>query len=169
MNSEFKSFTKIFITGCLWGTIGLFVKLMEEQGSSASYTSFLRLFFGSLLLAVLTLIIDGPKAFIIGRKTLISCIFLGIVCQGTFNILYSTSISMNGMSVGSVLLYSAPIFTSIASLLLFREKLNYIKWIALLVNVIGCALTATGGDFSAETVVPLGAFSSGAEAVGSTV
>ena len=156
MNSEFKSFTKIFITGCLWGTIGLFVKLMEGQGSSASYTSFLRLFFGFLLLAVLTLIIHGPKAFIIGRRTLISCILLGIVCQGIFNILYSTSISMNGMSVGSVLLYSAPIFTSIASLLLFKEKLNYHRWIALFANVIGCALTATGGDFSAEAVAPLG-------------
>lgn len=46
MKSEFKSFIKIFITGCLWGTIGLFVKLMEAQGSSSSYTSFLRLFFG---------------------------------------------------------------------------------------------------------------------------
>ena len=51
MNSEYKSFIKIFITGCLWGTIGLFVKLMEEQGSSSSYTSFLRLLFGFILLA----------------------------------------------------------------------------------------------------------------------
>ncbi|MBR3639982.1 MAG: serine hydrolase [Clostridia bacterium] len=156
MNTEFKSFIKIFVTGCLWGTIGLFVKLMEEQGSSPSYTSFLRLFFGSLFLAVLTLIADGPKAFAIGRKTLISCLLLGVVCQGTFNILYSTSVSVNGVSVASVLLYTAPIFTSIASLLLFREKLNYLKWIALPVNVIGCALTATGGNFSAAAFAPIG-------------
>ncbi|MBO4326264.1 MAG: EamA family transporter [Clostridia bacterium] len=156
MNSEFKSFIKIFVTGCLWGTIGLFVKLMEKQGSSSSYTSFLRLFFGFILLAVLTMIIDGPKAFRIGRKTLLSCILLGIVCQGTFNILYSTSISMNGMSIGSVLLYTAPIFTSIASLLLFKEKMNCFKWIALLVNVAGCVLTATGGDFSGAVLKPLG-------------
>ena len=156
MNSEVKSFIKIFVTGCLWGTIGLFVKMMEKQGSSSSYTSFLRLFFGSLLLAVLTLIIDGPKAFRIGKKTLISCIFLGIVCQGTFNILYSTSVSMNGMAVGSVLLYTAPIFTSVASRLMFREKLNCRKWIALPVNAVGCALTATGGDFSAAALAPLG-------------
>ena len=156
LNSEFKSFIKIFVTGCLWGTIGLFVKLMEGQGSSSSYTSFLRLFFGAVLLAVLTLIVDGPRAFRIGWKTLLSCVLLGIVCQGTFNILYSTSVSMNGMSVGSVLLYTAPIFTTVASLLLFREKLNCLKWIALPVNVVGCALTATGGDFSASTLAPLG-------------
>ncbi len=99
MNVEFKSLTKIFITGCLWGTIGLFVKLMEAEGSSASYTSFLRLFFGAILLAVMTLIFDGAKAFRIGWKTLVSCILLGVVCQGTFNILYSMSVSINGMAV----------------------------------------------------------------------
>ena len=156
MNSESKSFIKIFITGCLWGTIGLFVKLMERQGSSSSYTSFLRLFFGFLLLAVLTLLVDGPKAFRIGKKTLISCVLLGIVCQGTFNILYSTSISINGVAVGSVLLYTAPIFTFIASLILFKEKPDRVKWIALLVNVAGCVLTATGGNFSVAALAPLG-------------
>ena len=69
MSIELKSIIKKLITGCLWGTIGLFVKLMEGEASSASYTSFLRLFFGALL--------------------------LGVVCQGTFNILYSMSVSMN--------------------------------------------------------------------------
>ncbi|MBQ6262267.1 MAG: EamA family transporter [Clostridia bacterium] len=156
MNTELKSFIKIFVTGCLWGTIGLFVKLMEGQGSSSSYTSFLRLLFGALFLAVLTLIVDGPGAFRIGKKTLISCILLGIVCQGVFNLLYSSSVSANGVSVASVLLYTAPVFTTVASLILFREKLNFLKWIALPVNVIGCALTATGGNFSAEALAPLG-------------
>ncbi len=156
MESGRKSFFKVFITGCLWGTIGLFVKMMETQGSSSSYTSFLRLFFGSLILAFTTWVIEGPKAFRIGRKTFLSCILLGIVCQGTFNILYSMSITMNGMSVGSVLLYTAPIFTSFTSMLLFKEKLNSLKWLALMVNVVGCALTATGGDFSAASIAPLG-------------
>ena len=156
MDSEYKNFIKIFITGCLWGTIGLFVKLMEAQGSSSSYTGFLRLLFGFSLLAVMTLFSDGPGAFRIGRKTLFSCILLGIVCQGLFNILYSMSISMNGMSVGSVLLYTAPVFTSITSVLLFKEKLSSLKWVALLINVVGCALTATGGEFSTESIAPLG-------------
>ena len=156
MDTELKGFVKVFIAGCLWGTIGLFVKLMEAQGSSSSYTSFLRLFFGFLLLAVLTLILDGPKAFRIGRKTLISCILLGIVCQGIFNIFYSMSISMNGMSVASVLLYTAPVFTGIASLLIFREKLSLLKITALLVNIFGCALMATGGDLSGAVFAPLG-------------
>lgn len=156
MRSERKNFVRVFITGCLWGTIGLFVKLLEGQGSSSSYTSFLRLLSGFILLTVMTLIIEGPKAFRIGRKTLISCILLGVVCQGTFNIFYSMSISMNGMSVGSVLLYTAPVFTSIMSMLFFREKMNLMKGLALVINVAGCALTATGGDLGVLTIAPLG-------------
>jgi len=156
MDPQFKSFIKIFITGCLWGTIGVFVKLLEAHGSSAAYTSFLRLFFGFLTLTIMTLLLEGPKAFRIGRRTLLSCILLGVVCQGVFNMFYSMSISMNGMSVGSVLLYTAPIFTSLASMLLFRERLDLVKWIALLVNVAGCTLTATGGDLSAAALAPLG-------------
>ena len=98
----------------------------------------------------------GPKTFRIGRRTLISCLLLGVVSQGTFNILYSLSISRNGMSVGSVLLYTAPVFTNLAALVLFHEKLNALKWAALLVNVAGCALTATGGDFSGANLALLG-------------
>ncbi len=41
-------------------------------------------------------------------------------------------------------------------MLLFKEKLNLLKWLALLANVIGCALTATGGDFRAASLAPLG-------------
>ncbi len=156
MDYEFKSFIKIFITGCLWGTIGLFVKLMEAHGSSSSYTSFLRLLFGSVLVALLALAFGGPKAFRIGKKTLVSCILMGIVCQGVFNILYSTSISMNGMSVASVLMYTAPVFTSIMCMMLFKEKLTALRWFALLVNVAGCVLTATGGNFSAASLAPVG-------------
>ena len=155
-SSEYKSYIKIFITGCLWGTIGIFVKLMEAQGSTSSYTSFLRLLFGSGLLAIMTMLIDGPKALRFGRRALLSCALLGIICQGMFNILYVKSISMNGMSIGSVLLYTAPIFTCISSMIVLKEKLDLLKWLALMVNVAGCALTATGGDFSAASLAPLG-------------
>lgn len=41
-------------------------------------------------------------------------------------------------------------------MLLFKEKMDLLKWVALLVNVVGCALTATGGDFSAASLAPLG-------------
>ena len=156
MNQEQKSFVKVFFAGCLWGTIGLFVKLMEAQGSTPDYTSFLRLLLGFLLLAALTLAFEGPKAFLVSRRTLLSCALLGVVGVGLFNMFYSSSISLNGMAVGSVLLYTAPVFTTVMSILVFGERLNGRKWGALLMNVLGCILTATGGNFSGTTLLLAG-------------
>lgn len=40
MNSAWKSYGCIFVAGCLWGTNGLFVKLMQGAGSTSAYTGF---------------------------------------------------------------------------------------------------------------------------------
>lgn len=148
MKTEFKSYACIFIAGSLWGTIGLFVKLMEQSGSTSSYTSFLRMGLGLVLLVAITLIKDGPGAFRIGKGTLISCILLGFICQAIYNLAYSNAVNAIGVALSSVLLYTSPIFTSITSFLFFHEKLGQRKLIALFINIIGCALTVTGGSFT---------------------
>lgn len=156
MNHEAKGYAKIFLAGCLWGTIGIFVKMMERNGCGATYTSFIRLFFAFLLLALLTLFLDGAKAFLIGKHTLLSCALFGVVCHGLDNILYSLSISYNGVTVASGLVYTAPVFTGALSFLFFRERLPIYRWAALLLNALGCVLTATGGVMRGDSIIPLG-------------
>lgn len=147
MNKEFKSYACVFIAGSLWGTIGLFVKLMQGYGSSSAYTSFLRMAVGFILLVIITLIKDGPKAFKVSKNTLISCVLLGFVCQAVYNVVYSNAVNTIGMSLSSVLLYTAPVFTSITSFLFFKERIGRQKLLALFINIIGCVLTVTGGHF----------------------
>lgn len=148
MKSQFKNYLYIFIAGSLWGTIGLFVKLMEHFGSSSTYTSFLRMGIGFILLVIITLVREGPRAFKIGKGTLISCILLGLVCQAVYNLAYSNAVNSIGMALSSVLLYTSPVFTSIISFFFFHEKLGRQKYAALFINIIGCVLTVTGGNFS---------------------
>lgn len=157
MKTDFKNYAFIFVSGSLWGTIGLFVKLMDGFGSTSSYTSFLRLFIVFFLLVIITLVKDGAAGFRVSRRTLISCLLLGVVCQGIYNIFYSMSVSQNGMAMASVLLYTSPVFTSITAMLAFRERLTKRKWLALFINIIGCILTATGGNLSGSTIA-LGGF-----------
>ena len=147
MSREIKSYACIFAAGCLWGTIGLFVKLMQGYGSSSSYTSFLRMALGLVFLVIITLIKDGPKAFIVSRNTLVSCVLLGFVCQAVYNVVYSSAVNTIGMSLSAVLLYTAPVFTCITSFLFFKEKIGRRKLLALGVNIAGCILTVTGGRF----------------------
>lgn len=147
MKKELRSYMCVFVAGSLWGTIGLFVKIMQNCGSSSAYTSFLRMALGFILLVAITLIKDGPKALKISKNTLISCVLLGFICQAVYNVVYSTAVNTIGVSLSSVLLYTSPVFTSITSFLFFKEKIGRQKIVALIINIVGCTLTVTGGHF----------------------
>ncbi|MCQ2566876.1 MAG: DMT family transporter [Mogibacterium sp.] len=153
---NFKNYSLIIAAGCLWGTIGLFVKLLEQAGSSSEYTTFLRMFFAFVMLLVITLIRDGAGAFKTDRGTLISCILLGFVSMSLNNLFYARAVSSLGMSLAAALLYSAPIFTSIESRILFKEHIGKNKITAIALSALGCVLAATGGNFSSVQVSGIG-------------
>lgn len=119
MNGTWKGYGCILAAGCLWGTNGLFVKLMQECGSSSAYTGFVRIVLSFLILVVITLIKEGPKAFKISRNTLISCVMLGLVCQAVYNYVYSSAINSLGVSFACVMTYMSPAFAGVISYFLF--------------------------------------------------
>jgi drug/metabolite transporter (DMT)-like permease len=148
MKDLMKSYGCVFVAGSLWGINGLFVKLMQGCGSSSVYTGFVRIALSLLILIVITLVKEGPKAFKISRRTLISCMLLGLVCQGLYNFVYSSAINSLGVSFACVMLYMAPVFASVVSYFLFREKFGPNKYVAIGLNLVGCFLTVTGGHIS---------------------
>jgi drug/metabolite transporter (DMT)-like permease len=148
MKDLMKSYGCIFVAGCLWGTNGLFVKLMQGCGSSSAYTGFVRIALSLLILIVITLVKEGPKAFRISKRTLISCMLLGLVCQALYNYVYSSAINSLGVSFACVMTYMSPAFASVISYFLFREKFGPNKYLAMGLNLVGCFLTVTGGHLS---------------------
>ena len=146
MNGTWKGYVCILTAGCLWGTNGLFVKLMQECGSSSAYTGFVRIVLSFLILVVITLVKEGPGAFKINRNTLISCAMLGLVCQALYNYVYSSAINSLGVSFACVMTYMSPAFAGVISYFLFREKFGPNKYLAMALNLIGCVLTVTGGS-----------------------
>ena len=142
----------IFIAGILWGIIGIFVNTLSSLGVSVPAMSFLRMTFACLIMSALALIRNGRKVFAVDSKTLLLCALLGLVSHGIFNIFYSNSIRLNGVGVAAVLMYSAPVFTGIASRLIFHEKFSRLKLFALALNILGCILTVTGGNLDATSI-----------------
>lgn len=147
-NNQTGKYTLIMVSGCLWGTIGLFIKLLDNAGSSPAYTTFLRMGFAFLILAIAALIKEGAGSFRISRRTLITCMLMGVVSMSINNLCYTNAVSLLGMSLGAALLYMAPVFTAIESRVIFSENIEKYKIAAIALNVIGCTLAATGGDFS---------------------
>ena len=156
MDRTVQKYALIMLSGILWGTIGLFVKVLDAKGSTSEYTTFMRMTFAFLLLLLITLAKEGIASFRIGRRTLLSCALLGFVSMSLNNLCYTNAVSRLGMSLAAAILYMAPIFTSIQSQLLFHEKIGRNKLIALAFNVLGCVLAATGGKLSLEGVSVIG-------------
>lgn len=158
MKSQNGKYILIMVSGCLWGTIGLFIKLLDNAGSSPAYTTFLRMSFAFLILAAAALIKEGAGSFRVSRRTLITCMLMGVISMSVNNLCYTNAVSLLGMSLGAALLYMAPVFTAIESKIIFRENIGKWKIAAIALNVIGCTLAATGGDFSGVSVSAVGIF-----------
>ena len=149
----------VLCAGILWGSIGFFVRKLAEIGVSTSLTAFMRIFCAWLILIPLLAVMSlktGRNYFRISKKGLLQCFLMGLVTQALFNLSYSGCINTVGVAMGSVLLYTAPIFVSVLSRLLFKEEINARKGISLAINIIGCFIMVTGGDLSVLRVSGIG-------------
>lgn len=148
----------IFTAGVLWGTIGLFVKLLSGVGANTSLIAFMRLFMGFWILIPVMLCTGGLKMFKIDKSGLLQCLLLGILSQALFNYCYNISIESVGVATASILLYTAPVFVCIMSKIFFKELIGSIKIFALIINIIGCFLMVTGGNLSYFKISAIGIF-----------
>lgn len=75
----------------------------------------------------------------------LSCLLVGLFSQALYNMFYMRTIKESGMAVAAVLLYTSPVFVALMSRIFFRESLGKNKVTAIMINIIGCILTVTGG------------------------
>ena len=122
--SQSKCYVYIIITGCLLGIIGCFVKILENLGSSAAYSAFLRMFLGFVVLFIYCVLIEGYQAFEVSKKTMISCMMIGIFSQGVYNLTYNLAIERIGVSYSAIILNISPFFTTILSVVMFKERMQ---------------------------------------------
>lgn len=147
----------IFLAGILWGSIGLFVKLLTGVGASSSLAAFMRLFMGfCILVPILFFMGRGFKMFKIDKTSLLQCLLLGVLSQALFNYCYNMCIGNVGVATASILLYTAPVFVSVMAVAFFKESIGKLKITALLLNIFGCFLMVTGGNIAMLKISSLG-------------
>ena len=152
-----RGYLLILAAGALWGTIGFFATLLANLGMKAGPVAFFRVLSSTVMLA-LTLLIKGKgtSLFRISRRGLFSCMLIGVVSQAFYNVCYMNTIEQNGMATAAVFLYTSPVYVALLSRLLFREPLTGNKILAIVMNIVGCVLTVTGGVFSEMRISPFG-------------
>lgn len=143
-----KSTACILTAGIFWGVIGIFARQLNGAGLTAAETTLLR-YAVSLAVAGSYLLCFGRQYFKIRLKDLWCFGCNGIISVLMTSFLYFSAMNYVSLSTAVILLYTAPIFVMLMSLVLFRERLTGTKLAALAVSFAGCILVSGvgGGHF----------------------
>ncbi|MBQ7152875.1 MAG: EamA family transporter [Clostridia bacterium] len=144
----------ILLAGCMWGTMGLYVRHLTAAGMTSMQISWIRSI-GSCLLFALILLIKDRSLFRFRLRDIWCFLGTGIASVTVFNYCYFQTINLTSLSVAAILLYTAPVIVMLLSAPLFKEKLTPKKLIALAATMAGCVLV-TGVLTSAPVLNPLG-------------
>lgn len=131
----------VAIGASLWGIIGIFTRSLYAYGLSPLQMTFARCLITVIAMTIVILVMDR-KLFRIDIKDLWMFIGTGLLSIVFFNVMYFTTQQMVSLSTAGVLLYTAPCFVMVMSMILFKEKLTNRKLIALVLAFIGCIFTA---------------------------
>ena len=150
-----KSTIYIILAAALWGGIGVFFNVLSDVGFTQMQVVAIRVTSAAAALTLYILIRDRSLL----RVKLKDCwcfVGTGIISLVFFNWCYFTAIEMTSLAVAAVLMYTSPIFVMLFSAVLFQEKINSTKILALIMTFIGCLFVAgvfSSGDYG---FTPLG-------------
>src|SRR3712207_2820106 len=111
----------------IWGTLGLFAKILYAQGVSFESLVVVRAFVGWLAVIGFLLATQGIRSLQVSRRDLVFLLPLGLVGIGTFYLLYFYTVRESTVGTAAILLYSAPAFVVVLAWLFLREPLNAAK------------------------------------------
>ena len=142
----------IILAGCLWGTMGLFVRRLTAMGLGSMEIVVMRCILAAVLLFPVTLLKDR-RLLVIKKKNIPSLLVSGLASILFFNYCYFSTINLMDLSAAAILLYTSPIFVMLLSLLFFKEKLTLQKLLALALAFGGCCLVS--GITASDTKITL--------------
>ena len=134
----------IIIAGLFWGSMGIFVRHLNDLGFSSIQVACLRLTTAGLLFALILLIKDR-KGFKIALRDIPLFLALGLVSILFFTCCYFTAIRLMTMSTAAILLYTSPIWVMVLAIIFLKEKFTIQKLIALILAFAGCVLVSGFG------------------------
>ena len=131
----------IITAASLWGTMGLFTRKLTELGYNPLQLMLARASMTAFCLIVYFFIFDREKLKI-KLKDLWLFLLTSLVSVILFNFCYMSAINTGSTGIASTLLYTSPIFVTVISAFLFREKITKLKITALALAFAGCVLVS---------------------------
>ena len=141
-----KALAAVLAAGAFWGTMGFFARSLYAAGFGPLEVAQTRITTG-LVFVGLYILLFNRNLFKVKLKDIWCFLGTGIVSLLLFSTCYFSALNYTSLAVAAILLYTAPFFVMLLSLVLFKEKMNGKKVLALLLAFSGCVLVSgVGGD-----------------------
>ena len=126
---------------CLWGIMGIFVRTITGAGIGVVDVSFFRCAASGLLL-LLFFALTKPAALKTSWRGRLTGACYGIVSYSMSFVAYSISVSRIPVAVATILMFLCPVWVTLFSVLLFHDKVDRQKILAIAVCLCGAVLSA---------------------------
>lgn len=126
------------IAGIMFGSTGIFVRTLTENGVDSTTLLFLR-FSIAIIYLILAILLTDRSLFKIDKSDTPLFILCGLCILG-LNLCYNHSINSVPLSLAAILLSTAPVFVLIFEYFTFGEKITSIKVLCVILVLIGCTL-----------------------------
>ena len=141
-NGAIRGIGAVLAAGCFWGSVGVFVRILDSLGYSPLTIVFVRMSIAFILIFVMLHITRKKALLRVRLKDLWCFIGTGVSSAILLNLFFSMSTVMNSLSLAAILLATSPIFVVLLSAPIFGERITPTKVQALVICFAGCVLTS---------------------------
>ncbi|OHB75628.1 MAG: hypothetical protein A2Z25_13955 [Planctomycetes bacterium RBG_16_55_9] len=141
-----KIYIKLVLTALFWG--GTFVAgKMAAQNVGPFSIGFLRFAMASALLLLLTWKIEGrlPR---LKKSQILHVVLLGMIGIALYNVMFYKGLKIIEASRAALIVATCPIFITICSALLLKEKITAIQGAGIVVSVFGAIIVISKGKIN---------------------
>jgi len=139
-------YIKLILTAILWGGTFIAGRVVAKDVGPFS-ASFFRFAIASSFLILFIWRIDG-KLFLPKKRQMVPVILLGLTGVFTYNVFFFKGLKLINAGRASIIIANNPIFIAILSAYFFKEKLNLIKAVGIIISVTGAIIVISKGNLN---------------------
>lgn len=129
------------LTPVLWGIMSLPIRTLNEYGISGRDLAFFRCAVSGSGLFLFNFITDR-KVLRIDLKGIFLCLCYGCFCYGVSFTAYAFAVERIPVAVAMVLMFLCPVWVSLFNLIIFKEKLQPVNTVSILICLVGAVLVS---------------------------
>jgi len=139
-------YIKLILTALLWG--GTFIAGRVVSGDVGPFSAaFFRFFIASIFLVLFTYRIEG-KLPLPGKRQMIPVFLLGMTGVFSYNVFFFKGLKLINAGRAAIIIAGNPIFITLFSAYFFKEKLNLIKGVGIIISVAGAVIVISKGSLN---------------------